>query len=390
MRVLLITSTPPIPSWGGAMTFYRHFCDRNDFEISVVTDNPQILAYDVPYDYTLIEPHRLWQRLSKTRFSRATHTWNHLVASVPSNVIQQAKDFDAQAIFTVAGSWSWMAGMAGVVARRLNIPLVGSFNDWWDYNTLRSPWADGMIEQTFRQFYRRCDLAFCTSEGMQEALGEHPNSVVLYPTGATMTSSSEFEPVDLSNSAADLDFTVAFGGNLGDWYGWMIEGLISESWQTQEDIRFQLFGSNASWTDRFDQKVKEKNIFHGQVPFSQLQQEMQQVDGLLLLMGFGSACARIEQTSFKTKFLDYLSFQKPILLWGPDYCSAVRIAQEFDSAEICTSASAHDFLSAIRRVKSDKVRRQQLVKNANIMYKERFHPDKIHQRLVTHMNALIA
>ena len=31
MRVLMITSTPPIPSGGGSMLLYRHFCDRDDF-----------------------------------------------------------------------------------------------------------------------------------------------------------------------------------------------------------------------------------------------------------------------------------------------------------------------------------------------------------------------
>ena len=382
MRIFLITSTPPIPTWGGAMTFYRHFCDRTDFKISVITDNPQVLDYDVPYDYTLVAHSPIWQRLAKTRLGKGVHSWSHLVSNSSSAVLQQARDFKADAVFTVAGSWSWMANMAGVVAQKLDIPLVGSFNDWWYYNTIRYSWLDPVIERTFKRFYQQCDLALCTSEGMQEALGFHPNSIVLYPTGATVG--------QLPAPTNNQKFTFAFGGNLGDWYGRMLEALVSAAWQANSDIQFQFFGSNASWSDEFDRLVKEKGIFHGQVPFDRLQQEMQQMDALLLLMGFDDSCAQIERTSFKTKFLDYLSFQKPILLWGPDYCSAVRIAQEFDSAEICTSPKAQDFLAIIQQVQHLSTRQQQLVNNARNMYEERFHPDKIHQKLVTKMKELVA
>ncbi len=54
MKVLMITNTPPIPSWGGAMTFFRHFCEQDDFTIQVITDNCDILNYEVPYTYQLV------------------------------------------------------------------------------------------------------------------------------------------------------------------------------------------------------------------------------------------------------------------------------------------------------------------------------------------------
>ncbi|MGK7952418.1 MAG: hypothetical protein AB4368_27425 [Xenococcaceae cyanobacterium] len=384
MRVLFLTSTPPIPSWGGAMTFYRHFCDRNDFQIHVITDNPQVTQYDVPYDYSLINHGKLWTRLARTRLHKAVHSWGHLVGTLktPDTVLQQAKDFGAEAIFTVAGSWSWMAKMAGDVASQLDIPLVGSFNDWWYYNSIRYNWLDSLLDRNFKQFYQRCDLALCTSEGMQEALGNHANSVVLYPTGAAMTDRSV-----TANTVPNKPFTVAFAGNLGDWYGKMLESVVSLNQDSQ--LKFKFFGSNASWSDDFDSQVKEAGIYQGQIPFAQLTEEMSQVDVLLLLMGFESSCAQIERTSFKTKFLDYLSFQKPILLWGPDYCSAVRIASEFDSAEVCTSPEASDFLNTILQVQANSDRQQQLVTNARLMYEERFHPDKIHQLLVTKMQELL-
>lgn len=367
------------------MTFYRHFCERDDFDIYVITDDTNVNKYSLPYSYSIINRGHVWQRLAKTRFSKAAHSWSHVAsASVSQSVMRQVKKFNPEAVFTVAGSWSWTAKLAGEVAQKLKIPLVGSFNDWWYYNLIRYPWIDSFIEREFRSFYKRCDLALCTSQGMQDALGPHSNSMVLYPTGAAL--SQKTDRVDVVET--QRPFTAAFCGNLGEWYGRMLEALITEAWQRGSSMQFKIFGSNASWSEAFDGKVKAAGIFQGQVPFDRLRMEMSEVDALLLLMGFDESCAQIERTSFKTKFLDYLTFQKPILLWGPDYCSAVSIAEEFDSAEVCTSHEPSDYLTTIEDVRGNYSRQQCLIKNAQRMYSNRFNPDTIHRQLVQKMKAL--
>jgi glycosyltransferase involved in cell wall biosynthesis len=384
MKVLFITNTPPTPTWGGAMTFYRHFCERNDFIISVITSDEKIKDYyDVPYPFIVINRGRLWTKISRTRFYRWAHTWSLLVGClfIPKNVLDHARKFKPDAIFTVAGSWSWTAILARKVAKKLNIPLIGSYNDWWSYNTIYLPNAARMIERKFRNFYSSCDLVFCTSEGMKNALGVHRNSVILYPTGSFIKN-----PRTIPAKEQKDVFTVAFAGNLGDWYGKMLETLVTEA--AESGIRFKFFGSNPSWSKGFEAYLKEENIYLGQISFTRLQKEIQSVDALLLLMGFDESSAIIETTSFKTKFLDYIAFQKPIILWGPSYCSAVKIAQEFDSAEICISAKPEDFVRTIMKVKSDILIRERLVSNSNKMYQERFNPDKIHSILKTSIQAL--
>lgn len=368
------------------MAFYRHFCETEDFEIQVITDNTQILQYSVPYNYLLITHNSHWLRLAKTRLHKIVHSWSHIFEGsfLPDHVLEKAHCFQPDIILTVAGSWSWTAKMAGQLAKQLNLPLVGSFNDWWYYNLIFHPWTGSLIEREFRNFYQRCDLALCTSEGMKDALGHHHNSIIFYPTGALISNTQD--SVQNSKSSQQL-FTVAFAGNLGEWYGQMLEALVRVA--SDAPLRFKIFGSNAGWSQQFHHQVLKTGIYGGQVSFEHLRNEMQDVDALLLLMGFDPSFAQIERTSFKTKFLDYLSFQKPILLWGPDYCSAVRVAQEFDSAEICTSLNPKDFLSVILKVANDSLRQQKLVKQAYQMYCDRFHPGKVHQLLVRKVSELI-
>jgi glycosyltransferase involved in cell wall biosynthesis len=183
--------------------------------------------------------------------------------------------------------------------------------------------------------------------------------------------------------------TVFFGGSLGDWYGPMLEKLVVYCREHVPCVRFKIYGALETWGIEFDQWVRAEGIFGGRVEFRDLLKRAAEADLLILPMGFGEECALVERTSFKTKFLDYLSFQRPILVWGPEYCSAVRVAREFESGECVTDESAEVCGQAIARLANDPERRSELIMNASKMYLDRFHPDRIHNGLVEKIRELI-
>jgi glycosyltransferase involved in cell wall biosynthesis len=386
IRVFFLTYYPPSPTMGGAMAFHRHFVERDDFDLFVATDDPRIFEHRPQFPVLLFKRPAWLERAMRTRFYRWAHSYKHLVAgrNVPAEVLDAARKFKPDFVFTIAGSWDWTAVMARKLARELGVPLVGSFNDWFDFSVIVHPRLKPTLERAFRNFYRDCDLAWCTCEGMREALGPHDNAQVLYPVGAQPEPLPEGRP-----ATGNRKFVAVFAGNLSDWYGRMLERLVRISLEKSLPIEFRIYGGLQSWSPEFDELVREKGIFRGHLPFDQLRQEMIQADGLLLLMGFEEACAHTERTSFKTKFLDYLTFKKPILLWGPEYCSAARYAEEFDSAEKCLSADPEAFLQTICRVRADPERQKQLVANAENMFRERFHPDNIHAHFVHHSLKLL-
>jgi hypothetical protein len=386
IRVFYLSYTPPVPSWGGAMSFYRHFVQRSDFDLFVATDSADVEQYDVPYPYYRFNLPRWLDRMLRTRFYRWFSIYQHLIAGhfVPERLWNAARDFKPDLVFTIAGSWNWTAPVAQRVARRLRVPLVASFNDWFDFGVLMHPYFRASIEKAFRRFYRDCDLAFCTSEGMLEALGPHPNAHVLHPTGDRMPDVERgFIPFTPDGRPA----TVFFAGSLSAWYGPMLEQLVQASSDSQ--LRFEIFGSNASWSREFESAARTAGLYRGQVGFDELKTQAQQADLLLLPMGFGDECAQTERTSFKTKFLDYLTFQKPIIIWGPEYCSAVRVAREFDAAECCASSDATACVATLHKVARDPERQKQLVVNAHRMYQSRFEPSRIHAVLLGECEKLV-
>lgn len=366
------------------MTYFRHFCERPDFEVRVVTDHSDINRYDVPYRYRYVERDATWRRLTRTRLSTWFHSWPLLVPSrrLTQIALDEGRTFKPDVVMTVGGSWFWTVPVARAVARKLNVPLVGSFNDWWSYNVIYAKSLKPLLDRRFRAFYRDCDLALCTSEGMRAALGPHPNAALFYPTGAPMPA------VVPPPRAVSSPFRLVFGGNLGEWYGRMLEAIATAA-DGDDGLRFDFYGGNPSWSEAFAARLRQLGAYHGQVPFETLREKMEEADALLLFMGFDPAARQVESTSFKTKFLDYLTFRRPILLWGPEYCSAVQVARRYDSAEICTSPDPSDFLKTIQRLRDDPDRRRELVENAQRMYHADFHPDKIHQVLVDNIARLI-
>lgn len=371
------------------MTFYRHFIEKTDFEVRVATDCLDFQKYDLPYKPFVFQVPTWWNRIRNTRF----HKWVIGLEGIrgefflPKQVMAEARRFQPDVVFTMAGSWNWVALAALKTARTLGVPLAASFNDWYDY-----PWLMGherqrhAIERRFRRFYRECDLALCTSDGMKEALGPHPNAHVWYPCGAAMPflERPQCDAVATSKNTC----TVFFGGSLGEWYGPMLEDLVTASESAYSNLHFRIFGGLENWSKAFHEKAKEAGIFGGRISFEHLREEAQKADVLLLPMGFDPSSAHIESTSFKTKFLDYLTFRRPIVVWGPEYCSAVRVAREFDSACCVTSPSAMDCAKAIDDLRRNPHRRIQLVQNAERMYQDRFHPDKIHGLLVQELTSM--
>ena len=143
------------------MAFYRHFVEREGFAIAVATDNPKAKDFAVTYPITMLSSHPLVRRLKRSRFHLWAHTWEHLFGGlyVPRPLLRAAEEFRPDIVLTSISSWSWLADLARGLSRKMGVPLVGSFNDWFDYYTIMAPSAKGMVERRFRRFYQSCDLA---------------------------------------------------------------------------------------------------------------------------------------------------------------------------------------------------------------------------------------
>ena len=92
-----------------------------------------------------------------------------------------------------------------------------------------------ILSQRYRELYAACDLALCTSDGMQEVLGPHPNSHVIYPMPGRHVVPEKAWPRHSGK------FRVVYVGSVEDFYGRMLCSLI-ERIEATSDLEIIVVG----------------------------------------------------------------------------------------------------------------------------------------------------
>jgi glycosyltransferase involved in cell wall biosynthesis len=365
----------------------RHFVEREDFEVMVATSG----RFEQPTirHFPITRPARL-QRLSNTRLCRLVRNYEMLARArgIPRGLLEAAREFRPDCVFTVADLT--LSEAARRLAQVLGVPLVSNFQDWWPRGQFYYPherpypWARDVLERRFRRLHRESALVFCTSEGMQEFLGPHPNSHVLYPIPARGAPAEDPPP---RNQDAGKPFRILYTGTAFGSYGRLLlelAGLL----RGRPDIELRIYGAKPDWPAEALRQAEAEGLYRGFLPFEQLELEMAEADAFLAVMSFEKEMEAMMRTSFTTKFLDYAAKGRPILVWGPDYCSPVRLAKRENAAVTITCPDAASVLAAIDELRSDTVRQAELSQAALQLARTVFDPTQIHEVLRSGLQGL--
>jgi len=326
-RIFYLAWTPPTENGGACLAMRRHLIDHDDFELFVASsgsfEHPSIPSLQVKRHPALV-------RLSNTRFSRWVRQFEMAVESthIPAEVLTAARRFKPGAVFTVAdNTLSWTAYH---LARKLDVPLITNFQDWWPRGqftlALEKPFTlvAAMLKRRFHRLYQGSKIAFCTSAGMRERLGEHDCAPVLYPCSAPRD--LDFVP-DFIPPSGNYPFKLIYAGTLVKDYGRSVlrlaKTLAGLPW-----VKFEVYGPHPDWPEADLARMKSQGIYQGLLPYMELKKKLQAADAFLVVMSFGGELELMMQTSFTTKFLDYVQFAKPVIVWGPEYCQPVLVARE--------------------------------------------------------------
>lgn len=380
-RLFFLTNLPPRPSFGSSMLFYRHFVQRQDFDLFVATDDQDYFSNDPAFPGLFISRSKIIERLMRTRAYKFVHDYHNLFSGsyVAPSVLEAARNFQPDAVFSTGGGW--LADMATRLARKLGVPLIHYFLDWGFYGLIAHRPVQAILSRNYVRNYKKADLAFCISEGMREALGPHENAHILHPIPHRSP-----PPPQLPYIIKNHPPVVTFAGSLGDWYGIFLERLIGIA---GPEIEFRVFGRGATWSASFDEKAKKEGIYRGFIAVDDLHRELDSSDILLLIMGFDRGAEQVEKTSFKSKWVDYLLLNKPVLVWGPEYSTAVRAAKSWNSAAVCTSPKPEDCLKALEALIKSPDTMTNIVQNGYQMFQKELNPDQLYQDLKAPIQRLL-
>jgi hypothetical protein len=385
-RVLLVSIVPPKNDCGVRIVLHRHLVERNPFELHVASNAD--FADDLLVHTRLRLPY-LIHRLRKSRFGPRLAAWitdyENLVwpLAIPRALGEAIKDFKPDVILTLAETN--LCHLAANAAKKHGLPLAVMFLDWFPImkSHYGHAWTQRLLSRRYRALYRQCDLAFCTSDGMQEVLGKHPNSHVIYPMpGRHRIPETIFPP-------KSSKFRIVYVGAAEHFYGRMLCSLI-EKLEPLPDMEIIVVAPNADWPAEALQRAKAKGIYLGFRPPEEAAAVLAGADALLVLMSFEREHELFMRTSFTTKFLDYTAFGKPIILWGPEYCTPVRVVRRDGGALVVDQPKAERVVDAARHLKQDCSLRQFAIAGARDLNNGIFNPEILQEIFVSRIEALVS
>jgi hypothetical protein len=386
VRVLLVSIVPPRNDCGVRIVMYRHFVESNAFELHVASNAD--FADGLMVHTPLRLPH-LVHRLRKSRFGPRFAAWttdyeNFVWPLTANEALDEAVErFQPDVVLTLAESG--LCHVACKAAHRHRLPLAGLFLDWFPVmkGHYGHKFTQGILSRRYRELYAACDLAFCTSDGMQEMLGPHPNSHVIYPMpGRHVVPKKAWPP-------RSGKFRVVYVGSVENFYGRMLCSLI-EQIEATKDLEIIVLGPNADWPKQILERAKANGIYLGFKPPDEAAAVLAGADALLVVMSFEREHELFMRTSFTTKFLDYVSFGKPVILWGPEFCTPVRVAREHGGAAVVSAADATAVVCLCHKIARDTEFNEELSKQALQLHQTLFNPDRLQEIFLSEIERLVA
>ncbi len=385
VRVLLTSVVPPRNDCGVRIVLHRQLVERNPFELHVASSAH--FADDLLVHTPMRLPY-LIHRLRKSRVGPHLSAWiadyENLVWPLTTNTALEAavENFKPHVVLTLAECG--LCHVARKTAQRHRLPLIGLFLDW--FPTMKGHYGHKstrpILSRRYRELYAACDLAFCTSDGMQEVLGPHPNSHVIYPMPG------KYRVPEKSSLPSVGKFRLVYVGSVQNFYGRMLCSLI-EKIEATKDLEIIVVGPNADWPVEVLKRAKANGTYLGLKSPEEAAGVMADADALLVVMSFESEHELFMRTSFTTKFLDYVAFGKPVIVWGPDYCTPVRVARKHGGAVVVNQDDGEEIISACRQIAGDKVWREQFSQEAKRLHQTLFNPDRLQEIFVGEIEKLV-
>lgn len=297
-----------------------------------------------------------WRRLMHTRLQ----PWalSALWLRAPGRARQLAAlsaAFAPQAVLSVAHGWGWLT--ASAFARRHGLPLHLIVHDDCP-NLSGAVWpVRSWVARRFQQSYRQAASRLCVSPFMVEEYRRRYGATgsVLYPCRAADAAVSENPPERLRGPRPSL--TVAFAGSIVSQGYWDALRALAQALARIQG-RLKIFGPAPPEAAAAAGVSGSHVELCGMVTSRELILRCRdEADVLFLPMSFAADDRCNMELGFPSKLTDYTAIGLPLLIYGPEYCSAVRWAAELPGVAQVVTVPGEDALAAALAELRDPQRR---------------------------------
>jgi len=306
---------------------------------------PERRLKDTPYHFHPL----LLTRLQNSRLTHWYAAGNLLLAGARARKFQDIVDkFRPEALLTVTNGVSWIT--AAAVAQKQKIPLHIICHDEWVDTFPSPPVMRNWKERIFREIYEAAASRLCVSPFMVENFARRygVDGQLLYPSRAAKAAPAKVPAERLQQRTEGL--VVAYAGSV---YTTEVLRLLAECLSPLGG-KLLIFAPGKRGQGTFADLDLPNVHFQGSLDSKELIVRLrQEADVLFVPMSFHPSERANTENCFPSKLTDYTAVGLPLLIYGPDYGSAIRWARENPGvAEVVTSREAAHLTEALQRLET--------------------------------------
>ena len=374
-RLLYVGDVPVEASYHGSALLHRLLSDYPPERLTIIeTATQSAMSRRLPQvNYLCCQIGN--QRWLNTRFHPYASAWFTQSAkrSAPK-ITQSLNGFAFESVLTVAHGFGWVA--AAAIAERRNVPLHLIVHDDWPRVANVAPAFRNLLDKRFASVYRQAQSRLCVSPAMSRSYGERYGkpAETIYPSRAAACDQYHEPPARLACN--DHAFTIAFAGTINS------AGYISALVALQEALKpiggcLLIFGPTTS-AEAQQLGLNDADV-RGLVSSSELLTSLRnEADALFVPMSFAVEDRINMEMAFPSKLADYTAAGLPLLIYGPNYCSAVTWARENAGIAMVVD-SQPDLRETIALLANNPDTRIALGRRALIVGREYFTHDRAQQ-----------
>lgn len=318
-RLLYVGDVPVEASYHGSALLHRLLSDYPPETLTIIeTATPSDTSRRLPHVNYLSHPIGK-QRWLNTRFHPYVSTWFTQAGkrSAPK-ITKSLNGFAFESVLSVAHGFGWLA--AAEIAETRNVPLHLIVHDDWP--RVANVAFRNRLDKRFASVYRQAQSRLCVSPAMTRSYTERYGqpAETIYPSRAKTCPEYDEPPSRLARN--DHAFTVAFAGTINS-PGYVRVLIALQDTLKSVGGRLLIFGPTTCVEGLNNADIR--GLLSSAELLTTLRNE---ADALFVPMSFDAADRANMEMAFPSKLADYTATGLPLVIYGPNYCSAVTWANE--------------------------------------------------------------
>lgn len=377
-RIVYVGDVPVEASYHGSALLHRLLSNYPPDKLTIIEtateSQPQRRLPNVNY-----VSHRIAnQRWLDTRFHPYVAAWfTRRAPRMEPQISASLNGFETEGVLTVAHGFGWLA--AAEIAKRRNVPLYLMIHDDWPRVADVAPRFRNWLDKQFAQVYRQAQSRLCVSPAMSRFYEERygaPASVI-YPSRATDCADFTEPPAGLADPVNR--FTIAFAGTINS-HGYVRALTALQKALEPVDGRLLIFGPLTADAARQSGLNNPNTEIRGLLSSTELLTRLrEEAHALFVPMSFADSDRANMEMAFPSKLADYTATGVPLLIYGPNYCSAVAWARDNEGVAEVVEAE-RELSTAIERLATNPDYRIALGRRALDTGRDYFSHARVQQR----------